>query len=92
MTYTCSMASRGGSTAPSPPASLRRQPSSDTSLDWEMEIRAQSDMTHTAIKVRRSLSDKLFRRASEGSHRGGSQPASKLGLLTFCDPVVADVE
>jgi len=47
-----------------------------------------SHVTPPPPKIRRSFSDRLFRRTSDGL----SQPDTKLGLKTFYEPPGADVE
>jgi hypothetical protein len=73
---------------PSPSSSSSSKPPSyRMSLSWDVN---DKNMAHVdqAPKVRRSLSDRWFRRMSDGL----SQPDTKLGLRTFYDPPGADLE
>lgn len=64
-----------------------RPPSYNISLAWDAD---EENMAHVtpAPKIRRSLSDRWFRRMSEGA---SSQPDTKLGLRTFYEPQGADL-
>lgn len=69
-----------------------KPPSYNISLAWDAD---EENMAHVTLqpKIRRSLSDRWFRRMSEGA---SSQPDTKLGLRTFYEPqgasLGADVE
>jgi hypothetical protein len=73
--------------SPSRSSSSSKPPSYRMSQSWDVN---DKNMAHVdqAPKVRLSLSDRWFRRMSDGL----SQPDTKLGLRTFYDPPGADLE
>ena len=88
-TTTCTSDSESPNLPPSPggSSSSSRSPSFSFSLAWDVDDK-MSHVTPPPPKIRRSFSDRLFRRTSDGL----SQPDTKLGLKTFYEPPSADVE
>jgi hypothetical protein len=78
----------GSPNTPTSPSSSRSS-SFNISLAWDFEDEKMSHVTPpgSPLKIRRTFSDRLFRRSSDLS-----QPDAKLGLRTFYEPPDADVE